>query len=527
VYDLGERIQKKYGTNLGSIFALSRGATVDEALEAAQKVRERVAGLQEGTCVARAPWPEGASGPFRPEISAEGTADIRVRRAEILLPEGANPQLAPGVDIITKPDGARFAVYPFRTEEELADWDIQGHHYLMSGMHLKPGTVARWKHAVGAGTSFTLSTWCLGEVDAVSLGTGTATRIRADATERTKKRTGWPPQIEDMVRLTFETSPASGLAFIAERGTIQSLDSITKFVPPLSRQKASAAFVAGIDVERVVADIKRHARANKINPIAFRKFYTQLEEMVERAAEPECVTVKEVADSKFGAIISTYVSHDPGAKNGKPYSVLTRLYPERGELPRPWYLRVRERIEPDGELSAPRLVSLEVRDMVYEDFSLIMILVAVGVAASLGWSFRSVRWSLASLLPVVSGVAMMLATMLLVGHQLNFVNVLIFPIIVGIGIDYGIHVVHRYVDGDSVANIIAETGRAFMLTSLTTMVGFGSLMVSRYKGLASLGFVSVLGIFFCLYFSLVALPALLAIFENKRKMAPATPAQTE
>jgi predicted RND superfamily exporter protein len=54
------------------------------------------------------------------------------------------------------------------------------------------------------------------------------------------------------------------------------------------------------------------------------------------------------------------------------------------------------------------------------------------------------------------------------------------------------------------------------------MVGFGSLMMSRYKGLGSLGFVSILGILFCLYFSLIALPALIAIVDRRRKLRAAT-----
>ena len=111
---------------------------------------------------------------------------------------------------------------------------------------------------------------------------------------------------------------------------------------------------------------------------------------------------------------------------------------------------------------------------------------------------------------------MLLAALLLIGHQLNLINVLIFPAIVGIGIDNAIHVIHRFRESGRVREIITETGRALVLTSLTTMIGFGSLMVSRYKGLGSLGFVAAVGMFFCLYSSLVTLPALLAGLARRR-----------
>ena len=113
-------------------------------------------------------------------------------------------------------------------------------------------------------------------------------------------------------------------------------------------------------------------------------------------------------------------------------------------------------------------------------------------------------------MPLFFGFAMLLATLLLLRHQLNLVNVLIFPAIVGIGIDNAIHVIHRFRESGRVREIITETGRALVLTSLTTMIGFGSLMLSRYRGLRSLGFVAAVGMFFCLYSSLVVLPALLA-----------------
>jgi predicted RND superfamily exporter protein len=190
-------------------------------------------------------------------------------------------------------------------------------------------------------------------------------------------------------------------------------------------------------------------------------------------------------------------------------------------MPREWYARVDGALEGTGEATAGRLVSLAIRDIVREDFSWLTGLVFAGVVVSLLWSFRSLRWSAAALGPVFASFALMLATLLIIGHRLNFMNVLVFPILVGIGIDYGIHVVHRFRDGTPVRAIITETGRAFVLTTLTTMAGFGSLVFSRYKGLSSFGFVTILGMLFVLLTSLVALPAMLALVERRRKASVA------
>ncbi len=185
-------------------------------------------------------------------------------------------------------------------------------------------------------------------------------------------------------------------------------------------------------------------------------------------------------------------------------------------MPRQWYARVAGALQDSGEVTASRLVSLAIRDIVHEDFSWLTVLVFTGVSLSLLWSFRSLRWAVAALLPVFASFALMLATLLIIGHRLNFMNVLVFPILVGIGIDYGIHVIHRFRDGAPVRAIITETGRAFVLTTLTTMAGFGSLVISRYKGLSSFGFVTILGMLFVLLTSLVALPAMLALVERRK-----------
>jgi predicted RND superfamily exporter protein len=163
------------------------------------------------------------------------------------------------------------------------------------------------------------------------------------------------------------------------------------------------------------------------------------------------------------------------------------------------------------------MVMHKMRDVALVDLARIMAIVTIGVGASLLWSFKDVRWFLAPLLPVLASVAVLLAVLLLIPHRLNYVNILVLPVIVGIGIDDGIHIIYSFRRSGRVREIITETGRAIMMTSLTTIIGFGSLMGSRYRGLASMGFVAALGMFLCLCASLVMLPALLAVLESRRR----------
>jgi predicted RND superfamily exporter protein len=241
--------------------------------------------------------------------------------------------------------------------------------------------------------------------------------------------------------------------------------------------------------------------------------------MAERARAPEYLTLEELTASPLSPVVSQFYKLRPDAPGVRRHTVVTSVYDEPGELPMERYLRVRAALAPGGDYTAPRMVSYEMRDLVHRDLVWMMALVGAGVMASLLWSFRSLVWSLVALAPVISGLAMLISLMLLTSHMFNYMNALVMPVILGIGIDNGIHVIARFRQGSSVREIVTETGRALMMTSLTTMVGFGSLVSSRYRGLASLGLVATVGMALCLFTSLVALPSLLAVIERARRGA--------
>ena len=83
------------------------------------------------------------------------------------------------------------------------------------------------------------------------------------------------------------------------------------------------------------------------------------------------------------------------------------------------------------------------------------------------------------------------------------------PLILGIGIDDGVHVVHDYLRQKGPFAISHSTASALIITSATTMIGFGSMMFARHQGLRSLGQVLTIGVFCCLLSSLLVLPPLL------------------
>ena len=144
---------------------------------------------------------------------------------------------------------------------------------------------------------------------------------------------------------------------------------------------------------------------------------------------------------------------------------------------------------------------------------------AVLVALILWLDYRDPRSTLLALVPLSIGVLWMLGGMRLLGLSFNFANLVGVPLILGVGIDNGVHVVHRLrLEREAgMQTVLRHTGRAILIASMTTMIGFGSLAFASHRGLASLGVVLLLGVGACLVTSTVVLPNLLVAFGAVRR----------
>ena len=117
--------------------------------------------------------------------------------------------------------------------------------------------------------------------------------------------------------------------------------------------------------------------------------------------------------------------------------------------------------------------------------------------------------------PLVLGLGITIGVMAIWELKLNFFNILALPTLIGMGVDDGVHMYHRYkeVGRGSALYIVKTTGAAATLTTLTTTIGFGSLMLADHRGLNSLGLLSVIGMCAALFSTLVILPALFTWWE--------------
>ncbi len=154
--------------------------------------------------------------------------------------------------------------------------------------------------------------------------------------------------------------------------------------------------------------------------------------------------------------------------------------------------------------------------------------IAIGIVLVL-LQFKKITLSLFVLLPVGLSCIWTFGLFELLGYKIHFMNAAVLPMVIGIGIDDGIHIVHKFslvlreskktgrimTPKDVVSETLHLSGTGVLLTSLTTMVAFGSLAIAENQGLASIGVLSFIGIATSLIASITVLPTCLYFHSRK------------
>lgn len=123
------------------------------------------------------------------------------------------------------------------------------------------------------------------------------------------------------------------------------------------------------------------------------------------------------------------------------------------------------------------------------------------------------------LFALLLGVSWMFGAVMAFGIKINFLNFIALPITFGIGVDYGVNIFQRYVQEGpgSIIRVLRYTGGAVALASLTTTIGYGSLLIAGNRAFVSFGTMAVLGEITCLAAAMISLPAYLCYRHRRLK----------
>jgi hopanoid biosynthesis associated RND transporter like protein HpnN len=132
--------------------------------------------------------------------------------------------------------------------------------------------------------------------------------------------------------------------------------------------------------------------------------------------------------------------------------------------------------------------------------------------------FRSIGSVILALLPVGIGTLWLAGLMGWFGIPVNLANIMTLPLVIGIGVTNGIQILNRFAE-ERTPNILARsTGKAVLVSGLTAIAGFGSLIIAKDRGIHSLGCVMAAGIAACMIAGLTFLPALLNLLGRWRPL---------
>jgi hypothetical protein len=179
-----------------------------------------------------------------------------------------------------------------------------------------------------------------------------------------------------------------------------------------------------------------------------------------------------------------------------------------------WQRAAQERFVADLRTIDPDTTGTPVQLLVYETLLKNSYLQAAwyslaAVALLVLFHFRSLGAVVLSLLPVVIGTLWLLGLMGHFGVAFNMANIMTLPLVIGIGVTNGVHILNRFAEERTPGILARSTGKAVLVSGLTAIAGFGSLILASDRGIHSLGWVMSAGIAACMIAGLTFLPAFL------------------
>ncbi len=319
------------------------------------------------------------------------------------------------------------------------------------------------------------------------------------------------PDLEGVLERAAAASEEA--AALVEAEVLRGYDGIHTVIPPRSRQQAALEWLdeqraGALDMARIRADFESALTAAGLRAAPFERGLSLFGAAV---ARDQPIGLEDFRQSgQASRLLDRYL-----VQSGDGWRSAVYLYPP----PRVWAREAppeahaaAERLGSDIELTGANVLNAFLRERVLSDAVIAAVIGFVLVGFLLWLDFRNLRDTVLSLAPLSVGIVWMLGAMAAMGVAMNFMNIFVTTMIIGIGVDYGVHMLHRYrelagADDEAYAVGLSETGKAIVLAALSTIVGFGSLSLSHYPGLQSMGKVSILGAVSTALVAISVLPA--------------------
>ena len=321
---------------------------------------------------------------------------------------------------------------------------------------------------------------------------------------------------QDVLRRTEGLTAA--LALLRDRGTLKSVFSPSYVVPSWETQARRSQVLKEVDLGKSAEALRTALRSAGFSLQPFQPLLDQLRELGRHGAKPLSVeevnrylpqgllenNIRKIGPDHYIAAIAFYPAH-PDAPEAIPEATVQAL---------------RQQFGPFAEFSFPKL-SKELQNQIYHASRRALLFALAGVVLIVYLCFRDVPITLLVLMPIAFAVVVTFGVLSLTKHPFSFMALTALPLILGIGIDNGIHLVGRYLQSEErdIVAIVKASGAALVQSNLTTIIGFGALMASTFEPLAELGLVTAIGVGMALVGAIWVIPAVILVFRIRQRMA--------
>jgi hypothetical protein len=307
---------------------------------------------------------------------------------------------------------------------------------------------------------------------------------------------------------------ASGLDEYQKQGVVKSVFSPTQLLPSAQTQALRAQSLQGVDLDATALALRQSLAENGFRLEPYAPYFARLHALSQGAPPLTLETaeaylpadlmensIRRTQDGSYVAAIAFYAA-DPNATQVIPDSVLKQ-----------W----RDRYGPFVDFSFNK-IDRDLQSRVSHDSRRALLWTAGAIFLIVYIAFRRLSTALLVLMPIGFAIVVTFGLLQLAGHRFSMMAITALPLIVGIGIDNGIHLVRRYLESDRnrILAVAKASGAALIQSNLTTIVGFGALMTATFKPLAEMGLVTSVGVALTLAGGFWLIPAILHLREQSR-----------
>jgi uncharacterized protein len=280
------------------------------------------------------------------------------------------------------------------------------------------------------------------------------------------------------------------------------LQSPTRLLPSQATQEQTAARIrdARLSPDAVRASLERAAEASGFRPGSFQPFADRLPRLLNAT---DRLTYEGYEANGLGDLARRFVVRD-----GARWLTATYVFPADSDQVASLE-RLIERVDPSQTLTGLPLVNRELARRFLPQFLKGLVIGTAIVVALVGLAFRQWQLSLYALAPTVLGLVWAAGVLALARVELDLFALFAVVTFIGVGVDYGIHLVHRFQERADAARAVSELAPVILVAAAITLLGYGTLLNSSYPPLRSIGIVSAVSVFTLAAASVLVLPALL------------------